>query len=91
MSGTRACSLTKTCALRSVSITANAHRETHTCKHEDSQIPTEQFTNILNLQKHAEQFINILNLQMHAEQFINILNLQMHAEGFTNVFQCTCT
>jgi len=44
--------------VRSVSIIANAHRETHKCKHKDSKMRTEQFTNIFTLQMHAERFTN---------------------------------
>jgi len=38
----------------SVSIIVNAQRETHQCKHKDSQIHAEQFTNIFDLQMHAD-------------------------------------
>jgi len=62
--------------VRSVSIIRNAHRETPECKHTDSQMCTEQFT-------------NIFGLKMHKEGFKSNLNSQMHAERFTSTFQST--
>jgi len=76
--------------VRSESINANAHRETHKCKHTDSQMRTEQFINIFNLQMHAERFTNTFQCHMNELQFVCFLDRFAKSNIFVNYSVCIC-
>jgi len=78
------------CVARVVVISSLGFSSMGSDQSQSFQMRTQRLTNAnKDSQMCTEQFTNIFDLQMHTEGFTNKWHSQMHTEQFTNTFQCT--